>query len=142
MAYPGSRGSENFPFADAARAVTVGRMSQTYRATVEDDRIRWHEGAHPDSRAKPIEVRVLVLDEPEADSPIVHTPGVCGGEPCFGSRRIPVRLVIEAWQMGWTDEEVLAAHPALADAHLSAAREYYRGHREEIDRLIAENAAA
>ena len=84
----------------------------------------------------------MVLDEPEADSPIVRTPGVCGGEPCFGSRRIPVRLVIEAWQMGWTDEEVLAAHPALADAHLSAAREYYRGHREEIDRLVAENAAA
>ena len=38
--------------------------------------------------------------------------------------------------------KVLAAHRVLAGAHLSAAREYYRGNREEIDGLIAENAAA
>ena len=36
-------------------------MSQTYRATVEGDRIRWHDGVHPDSQAKPIEVRVVAL---------------------------------------------------------------------------------
>jgi uncharacterized protein (DUF433 family) len=51
-------------------------------------------------------------------------------------------LVVEAWQMGWTDEEVLAAHPVLDREHLSAARDYYREHREEMDRCIAENAAA
>ena len=117
-------------------------MPQTYRATVEDDRIRWHDAVPPDSQSKPMEVRVVVIEEPSAGPLISHTPGVSGGDACFGARRIPVWLVIEAWQMGWTDDEVLAAHPALQSADLAAARAYYREHREEIDQRIAENAAA
>ena len=117
-------------------------MPQTYRATVEDDRIRWHDAAHPDSRAKPVEVQVVVLDDPADEPLIARTPGVSGGDACFGRLRIPVRLVVEAWQMGWTDDEVLAAHPVLSPAHLAAARAYYGEHRQEIDRLVTENAAA
>ena len=117
-------------------------MPQTYRATLESDHIRWHDAAHPDSREKPVEVQVVVLDEP-ADEPLIsHTPGVSGGDACFGRHRIPVWLVVEAWQMGWTDGEVLAAHPVLRPEHLAAARTYYSEHRQEIDRLLTENAAA
>lgn len=117
-------------------------MPKTYRATVEGDRLRWHDAAHPDSQLSPVEVQVVVLDPPSDEALIVRTPGVCGGDACFGSHRIPVWLAVEAWQMGWTDDEVLAAHPALRREHLAAARAHYRDHREEIDRLIAENAAA
>lgn len=117
-------------------------MSHIYRATVEDDRIRWHEASHPDSRRHPVEVQVVVLSEPAEQPLIVATSGVSGGEACFGSTRIPVRLVVEAWQMGCTDDEILAAHPTLRPAHLAAARVHYRAHRAELDRLIAENAAA
>lgn len=117
-------------------------MPKTYRATVEGDRLRWHDSIHPDSLSRPMEVQIVVLDPPSEEPLIVRTPGVCGGDPCFGAHRIPVWLVVEGWQMGWTDDEVLAAHPALRPEHLAAARTYYREHREEIDRLIADNAAA
>ncbi len=87
-------------------------------------------------------MQVVVLDEP-ADEPLIsRTPGVCGGDACFGRYRIPAWLVVEAWQMGWTDDEVLAAHPVLRPEHLAATRTYYREHRQEIDRLVVENAAA
>ena len=117
-------------------------MSKTYRATVEGDRLRWHDATHPDSQTQPVEVQVVVLDAPPTEPLIVRTPGVCGGDACFGAHRIPVWLVVEAWQMGWSDDEVLAAHPPLRHEHLTAARAYYRDHREEIDRLVAEQAAA
>ena len=117
-------------------------MPQSFRATVEDDRIHWHDASHPDSRSRPVEVQVVVIED-HGDNPlIVRTSGVSGGDACFGGFRIPVWLVVEAWHMGWTDEEVLAAHPVLRPEHLAAAREYYREHQQEIDRLIAEQAAA
>src|SRR6266446_9264914 len=103
-------------------------MSQTYRATLEDDRIRWHDAAHPDSHAKPVEVQVVVLDNPANEPLITSTPGVCGGDACFGRQRIAVWFVVEAWQMGWNDDEVLAAHPVLGPEHLAAARTYYHEH--------------
>jgi uncharacterized protein (DUF433 family) len=117
-------------------------MPKTYRATVEGDRVRWHDADHPDSRTTPMEVQLVVLDAPSGEPLIARTPGVSGGDACFGNSRIPVWLIVEAWQMGWSDDEVLAAHPVLRAEHLVAARDYYRVHREEIDRLIAEHAAA
>ena len=130
------------PFAGAPERLLTPSMSQTYRATVEGDRIHWHDAGHPDARVNPVEVQVVVLDHSTDEAPIARTPGVCGGEACFGAHRIPVWLVVEAWQMGWTDDEVLTAHPALRPGHLAAARSYYREHREEIDGLIAAHAAA
>jgi uncharacterized protein (DUF433 family) len=117
-------------------------MPQIYRATLEHDQIRWHDATHPDSRSKPVEVQVVVLAD-DVDEPLIRsTPGVCGGDACFGRHRIPVWLVVEAWQMGWTDDEVLATHPVLRPAHLAAARAFYNEHREEIDRIITANANA
>lgn len=117
-------------------------MPKSYRATLQSDRIRWHDTTHPDSEDEPVEVEVVVLDDLKREPAISRTPGVCGGDACFAEWRIPVWLVVDAWQMGWTDEEVLAAHPVLNPSHLAAAREYYGDHRQEIDRLITENAAA
>ena len=115
-------------------------MPQTYRATLEGDHLRWHDAAHPDSREKPVEVQVMVLDH-AADEPLIScTPEVSGGNACFDGHRIPVWLVVEAWQIGWSDDEVLAAHPVLRPEHLAAARTYYGEHRREIDRLVAERA--
>lgn len=117
-------------------------MPQTYRATLEDDRIRWHDAEHPDSRRSPVEVQVVVLDQPGEDSLIVSTPGVCGGDACFAGTRIPVWIVVDAWAAGWDDARQLRARPTLRQEHLDAARCYYAAHREEIDSAIADNETA
>ena len=117
-------------------------MPHTYRATLEDDRIRWHDAEHPDSRHTPVEVQVVVLDSPAEDSLIVRTPGVCGGDACFAGTRIPVWIVVDAWAVGWDDARQLRARPTLSQEHLDAARRYYAAHREEIDSAIADNETA
>ncbi|HYR59149.1 MAG TPA: hypothetical protein VEO95_10985 [Chthoniobacteraceae bacterium] len=54
-------------------------MPQTFRATDEGDHIRWHDAAHPDSREKPVEVQVVVLDEPAVlDESSIRTRRVHG----------------------------------------------------------------
>ena len=117
-------------------------MPQTYRATVEDDRIRWHDAEHPDSRRSPVEVQVVVLDPPGEDSLIVSTPGVCGGDACFAGTRIPVWIVVDGWAAGWDDARQLRARLTLRPEHLAAARRYYAAHREEIASAIADNDSA
>lgn len=117
-------------------------MPQIYRATLEDDRIPWHDAEHPDSRRKSLEVHVVVLDEPGEDSLIERTPGVCGGDACFAGTRIPVWMGVDAWAGGWDDARQLRARPTLRQDHLDAAHRYYAAHCEEIDSTIADNDTA
>lgn len=120
-------------------------MKLVYRATLEGGQVHWEEGEHPDPALRSVPVTVLVHASggtERSKSLIIRTPNVSGGDACFAGYRIPVWLIVEAWQQGWTDDEVMAAHPVLHRDHLTAAREYYREHRREIDLRIAENAAA
>lgn len=69
---------------------------------------------------------------------INKTEGVCGGSACVGDTRIPVWVLVNASQIGITDEQLLRDYPTLTRAHLEAAWAYYVTHRKEIDREIAE----
>ena len=69
---------------------------------------------------------------------IKKTPGVCGGRACVGNTRIPVWMLINFFQQGVTDEDMIRAYPALTVDHLNLVREYYKTHRAEIDRDIRE----
>lgn len=71
---------------------------------------------------------------------IRKTPGVIGGDACIGNRRIAVWMLVQAKQLGVSDEQLLNDYePPLTQAELNAARDYYQQHREEIDQAIRDN---
>lgn len=59
---------------------------------------------------------------------------ICGGEPIIQGTRITVRDVVEYMALYGSEERVLQALPDLTLEDLRAALEYFRAHREEIDR--------
>lgn len=84
----------------------------------------------------------IVRDLGDAFPGIDSTPAVCGGEPCIVRTRIPVWLLVQARRLGASEADILRSYPALRSEDLVNAWAYYRLHREEIDRQIAENEAA
>ena len=66
---------------------------------------------------------------------IVHTPGLLGGEARIDGKRIRVRDVMAARDLGgMTPEEIAStAYPSLTLAQVYAALAYYEDHRAEID---------
>ncbi|HET6382765.1 MAG TPA: DUF433 domain-containing protein [Armatimonadota bacterium] len=73
---------------------------------------------------------------------ISKTPGICGGEACIRHTRIPVWLLVEERRLGFTDDDILNAHPLLLPVDLHAAADYYEHHDEEIEQAIQENEKA
>jgi type III restriction enzyme len=74
---------------------------------------------------------------------IQKTPGIIGGDACIRTTRIAVWMLVEARQVGLSDQELLARYdPPLTPSDLAAAWEYYEHHREEIDQAIRENEDA
>lgn len=73
---------------------------------------------------------------------ITRTPGVCGGKPCVGGRRVRVQdVVILDEEAGLSPDEICEQLPlTLAEVH--AALSYYYDHREEVRREIAESEQA
>lgn len=67
---------------------------------------------------------------------IISTPGVVGGRPRIGGRRITVQQ-IAIWyeQLGLRTDEI-ATEYGLTLRDIYAALTYYYDHREEIDRSI------
>lgn len=70
---------------------------------------------------------------------IERSRGVCGGDACLLRTRIPVWVVVQARHLGASETDLLNAYPSLRMEDLDNAWTYYDGHREEIDRLVAEN---
>ena len=70
---------------------------------------------------------------------IVRTPGTCWGKPRIAGTRIKVEQVA-IWheRMGMSPEEIVDGWPHLTLADVQAALTYYRDHRDEIDRDLAE----
>lgn len=68
-------------------------------------------------------------------------PAVCGGEACISRTRVPVWVLVRARQSGLNESEILRSFPTLRAEDLANAWSYQRGHREEIERAIAENEA-
>ena len=70
---------------------------------------------------------------------IQKTPDVMGGEACIRSTRVTVWILVGYRQLGLSDARLLEYYPALAQADLDAAWEYYREHPAEIDEAIRRN---
>jgi uncharacterized protein (DUF433 family) len=81
------------------------------------------------------------MSEKKSSSTLIRkTPGVIGGDACIGNRRIAVWMLVEAKQLGLTDDEIRNRYEQpLTEAELTAAWDYYASHREEIDQAIREN---
>jgi uncharacterized protein (DUF433 family) len=69
------------------------------------------------------------------------TPGVCGGKPRIVGTRITVKdVVLMHLKMGQPLAQIAGTYDfALSSAHEAMA--YYYDHREDVDRMIAEDAA-
>ena len=73
---------------------------------------------------------------------IEKTPGVCGGDACIRSTRIPVYGLVEYRQLGLSDAGILEAFPSLTAEDLANAWEYARLRPDEIEQAIRENNEA
>ena len=72
---------------------------------------------------------------------IARVPGVCGGEPIIDGLRVTVRHVATLYLRGETVAEIADALN-LDEPQVFHALSYYSDHRQEIEALIAEEAAA
>ena len=72
---------------------------------------------------------------------IVRDPRIVGGEPTIRGTRIPVRSVVLIQNENGF-EYTCEAFPSASPEQIQEALEFYREHREEIDRYIEENEAA
>ncbi|MGE0681238.1 MAG: DUF433 domain-containing protein [Candidatus Binatia bacterium] len=69
---------------------------------------------------------------------IVRTPGVVGGEPRIAKRRIRVRDIVAARDLGGLAPEEIAAtvYPELTLAEVYSALAYYEDHHDEIEQAF------
>jgi uncharacterized protein (DUF433 family) len=70
---------------------------------------------------------------------IVRDPKILGGEPSLEGTRVPVRSVVLAARYEADLDAVVQAYPMLDRVAVESALAFYRLHRDEIDRHIAEN---
>jgi uncharacterized protein (DUF433 family) len=68
---------------------------------------------------------------------IQQTAGICGGHARIQNTRIPVWILVSFQQQGANDTELLQNYPSLTPEDLTAAWDYYKQYRSEIDLAIA-----
>jgi uncharacterized protein (DUF433 family) len=79
---------------------------------------------------------------PSVETYIVVSPDVRFGKPHISGRRVTVSdIVLQYNRLGFSPEEIAVDYD-LPLAAVHAALSYYYGHREEIERSIANNAKA
>lgn len=81
-------------------------------------------------------------EDTDVDTIIHETPGVCGGYPCIGNTRIPVRVIVEALRAYGTAEAAAKYFPQLSRAQVDAALAYYADHPSRVDEDIESNNRA
>jgi uncharacterized protein (DUF433 family) len=72
---------------------------------------------------------------------IRETPGVCGGYPCIGGTRIPVRMIVELYRDTDDLDQTAAMFPQLTRQQVEEALAFYRDFPARVDEDIARNAA-
>lgn len=78
-----------------------------------------------------------------ADPLIVRRPGIQGGEPIIRGTRVPVRSIALSLREDHPGDPAAVAEAYHIDvAAVEAARNYYREHRAEIDRIIEQHERA
>jgi uncharacterized protein (DUF433 family) len=73
---------------------------------------------------------------------IQKTLGVCGGDACIGSTRIPVWVLVNARNIGISESQLLKDYPTLSVSDLANAWFYASMYPEEIALAIKENEEA
>ncbi len=63
---------------------------------------------------------------------VVRVPGVCGGSAVIRGTRVPVWILAEYVQAGWTPQDLLAQFPHLSPAQIYDALSYWHDHAEEV----------
>ncbi len=64
------------------------------------------------------------------------------GVLCVGQTRVPLDLVVEAFQDGAGPDEIVLQYPVLDLADVYAVVAYYLRHRSQVDAYVEERAAA
>lgn len=68
----------------------------------------------------------------DANSPVLSTPGVMGGDACVRRTRVPIWMLVGYKGAGYSDERILANFPGLTAADLIAAWDYNASHGERV----------
>ena len=70
---------------------------------------------------------------------IARDPRILSGEPTIEGTRVPVRSIVQVFQVERDIDVANQAFPMLDRPSIEHALAFYETHREEIDRYIAEN---
>ena len=98
---------------------------------------------HAMTRAEKAQVLQWVANELSDIFPgIEKTPGICGGAARVSGTRLPVWSLVQARQMGYSDERLLHEYPTLRSSDLKNVWDYFEAHEEEIEAQIFENENA
>ncbi len=73
---------------------------------------------------------------------ISETEGVCGGYPCVGDTRIPVRVLVNAYRQFDDFERVVNAFPQLSREQIRYALDWYIKHPDRVEEDIRTNREA
>lgn len=73
---------------------------------------------------------------------IEKTPTICGGDACIAESRVPVWLLVQARDRGFTDDALLEQYPTLTQQDLDAAWAYAKAAPAEIAEAIRANEEA
>jgi uncharacterized protein (DUF433 family) len=73
---------------------------------------------------------------------ITKVPGVCGGEACIVNTRIPIWVLVEARELGYSNADLLASYPQISESSLADAWIYAESHIDEILSAIQRNQSA
>ena len=87
-------------------------------------------------------IQVLTKSLGDAVQGIERTPGVCGGDARLANTRIPVWVLIDARNNGYSDADLLISYPTLSVTDLVNAWAYAEAFPEDIKQAIARNEAA
>ncbi|MDD1428924.1 DUF433 domain-containing protein [Dolichospermum sp. ST_sed9] len=93
-----------------------------------------------DEKTRAIQILAQSLGNPWRG--IQKTLGVCGGDACIGLTRIPVWVLVNARNIGISEEQLLRDYPTLLASDLVNAWFYASMYPEEITLAIRENEEA
>ena len=84
-------------------------------------------------------IQLLLQEDFSLGHGIEKTPDVCGGSACIRKTRIPVWLLVEAKQIGYSEADLLISYPTLSATDLTNAWTYAAAFPQEIEAEIREN---
>lgn len=87
-------------------------------------------------------LQLLARDIAHSWPGIEKTPGVVGGEARVMRTRIPVWVLDNYRQLGWSEAQILDNYPTLRAVDLVYAWAYVDAHSQEINQAIKENESA